>query len=111
MDELLAQFSKPVQRIVGEKGFGKLTEPQRRAMPLVSQGKNVLIIAPTGTGKTEAAFLPILDRLVKEGARGGIRVLYISPLRALNRDLMDRLQWWCSRLDIKVAVRHGDTEI
>jgi ATP-dependent Lhr-like helicase len=110
MDELVAQFSKPVQRIVGEKGFGKLTEPQRRAIPLVSQGKNVLIIAPTGTGKTEAAFLPILDRLVKEGARGGIRVLYISPLRALNRDLMDRLQWWCSRLDIKVAVRHGDTE-
>ncbi len=110
MDELLAQFSKPLQRIIGEKGFAKMTEPQSRAIPLITQGKNVLIIAPTGTGKTEAAFLPILDKLVKDAARGGIRVLYISPLRALNRDLMDRLLWWCGRLDIKVAVRHGDTE-
>jgi ATP-dependent Lhr-like helicase len=110
MDELLAQFTKPLQRIVGERGFGNMTEPQKKAIPLIAKGKNVLIIAPTGTGKTEAAFLPILDSLVKEGARGGIRVLYISPLRALNRDLMDRLQWWCGRLDIKVAVRHGDTE-
>lgn len=110
MDELLAQFSKPLQRIVVEKGFGEMTEPQRRAIPLITKGKNVLIIAPTGTGKTEAAFLPILDTLVKEGSRVGIRVLYISPLRALNRDLMERLQWWCGRLDIKVAVRHGDTE-
>lgn len=110
MDELVARFSKPIQRILGEKGFGELTEPQRKAIPLVAAGKNVLIIAPTGTGKTEAALLPILDSLVKEGARGGIRALYISPLRALNRDLMERLQWWCGRLDIKVAVRHGDTE-
>ncbi|HRU81877.1 MAG TPA: DEAD/DEAH box helicase, partial [Candidatus Methanomethylicus sp.] len=110
MDDLLSSFSKPIQRIVMEKGFGGFTEPQKRAIPLIAAGKNVLIIAPTGTGKTEAAFLPILDRLIKDGTKSGIRVLYISPLRALNRDLMDRLQWWCGRLDLKVAVRHGDTE-
>jgi ATP-dependent Lhr-like helicase len=110
MDDLLSSFSKPIQRIITEKGFGGFTEPQKRAIPLIAAGRNVLIIAPTGTGKTEAAFLPILDRLIKDGDRSGIRVLYISPLRALNRDLMDRLQWWCGRLDLKVAVRHGDTE-
>jgi len=110
MDEILSNFSKPIQRIVGERGFGILTEPQKRAIPLIVEGKNVLVIAPTGTGKTEAAFLPILDRLIKEDSRGGIKVLYISPLRALNRDLLDRLQWWCGRLDLKVSVRHGDTE-
>lgn len=110
MDDLLPSFSKPIQRIIAERGFEGFTEPQRMAMPLIASGKNVLIIAPTGTGKTEAAFLPILDSLIKDGDRSGIRVLYISPLRALNRDLMDRLQWWCGRLDLKVAVRHGDTE-
>lgn len=110
MEDLLGAFSKPIQKIILEKGFKGFTEPQSRAVPLIMEGKNVLVIAPTGTGKTEAAFLPVLDRLIREGGSGGIRVLYISPLRALNRDLLDRLQWWCSRLDLKVAVRHGDTE-
>ncbi|MGC8936596.1 MAG: DEAD/DEAH box helicase, partial [Candidatus Methanomethylicaceae archaeon] len=110
MEEILSVFSKPIQRLLEERGFGDFTEPQRRAIPSIMEGKNVLIIAPTGTGKTEAAFLPILDKIVREGGRGGIRVLYITPLRALNRDLMERLQWWCGRLDLKVNVRHGDTE-
>ncbi|MEM1573152.1 MAG: DEAD/DEAH box helicase [Candidatus Methanomethylicaceae archaeon] len=103
-------LSKPIQRLLEEKGFTEFTEPQKKAIPLILEGKNVLIIAPTGTGKTEAAFLPILDMLIREGKRSGISVLYITPLRALNRDLMDRLYWWCSRLDLKVSVRHGDTE-
>ena len=110
MDDLFSLFTKPVQRVITEKGFKGFTEPQKKGMPLVMDGKNVLIIAPTGTGKTEAAFLPVLDKLIREGTRGGIKLLYISPLRALNRDLLDRLQWWCGRLDIKVSVRHGDTE-
>ncbi|MGQ9759959.1 MAG: DEAD/DEAH box helicase [Candidatus Methanomethylicaceae archaeon] len=110
MDEVLTYFSKPIHRLLEERGFGEFTEPQRRSIPAIMEGKNVLIIAPTGTGKTEAAFLPILDKIVREGGRGGIRVLYITPLRALNRDLMDRLQWWCGRLDLRVSVRHGDTE-
>lgn len=110
MDGLLSSFSKPIQRIILEKGFTDFTEPQKRAIPLILGGRNVLIIAPTGTGKTEAAFLPILDTIIREGGKGGIKALYISPLRALNRDLLDRLIWWCGRLDLKVAVRHGDTE-
>jgi len=111
MSGILSQLSKPIQRIVAEKGFKVFTEIQRDAIPLILGGKNVLVIAPTGTGKTEAAFLPILDRLVREGGRGGIKVLYISPLRALNRDLLERLTWWCNKLDLKVSVRHGDTEV
>ena len=101
---------KPVRRLVEQKGFSKPTEPQEKTIPKILDGKNVLLISPTATGKTEAAFLPILSMLLKEPKTPGIKVLYITPLRALNRDMLERLQWWCNSLDIRLAVRHGDTE-
>jgi ATP-dependent Lhr-like helicase len=101
---------KPVRRLVEQRGFSKPTEPQQRTIPLVLEGKNVLLISPTATGKTEAAFLPVLNALLQQQGEPGIKVLYITPLRALNRDMLERFQWWCNNLDIKLAVRHGDTE-
>jgi ATP-dependent Lhr-like helicase len=102
---------KPVRRLIEERGFINPTDPQIQAIPSILDGKNVLLIAPTGTGKTEAAFLPVFSRLIEMADRPiGIKVLYITPLRSLNRDLLDRLQWWCKSLDIKISVRHGDTE-
>ncbi len=101
---------KPVRRLIDQRGFSKPTEPQEKAIPEILEGKNVLLISPTATGKTEAAFLPVLSMLLQEPRRPGIKVLYITPLRALNRDMLERLEWWCNNLDIKLAVRHGDTE-
>jgi len=101
---------KPVRRLVEQKGFPKPTEPQEQTIPKILEGKNVLLISPTATGKTEAAFLPVLSMLLQQPKTPGIKVLYITPLRALNRDLLERLEWWCNNLDIKLAVRHGDTE-
>ncbi len=101
---------RPVRRLVEEKGFKFPTEPQAQVIPKILDGKNVLLISPTATGKTEAAMLPILDKLIQAQSREpGIKVLYITPLRALNRDMLERLQWWCNNLDLKLAVRHGDT--
>jgi ATP-dependent Lhr-like helicase len=102
---------KPVRRLVEQKGFPKPTEPQEKTIPKVLEGKNVLLISPTATGKTEAAFLPVLSMLLQAPPTPGIKVLYITPLRALNRDMLERLEWWCNNLDIKLAVRHGDTEL
>ncbi len=98
-------------KALAEKGFDTPTEPQAQLFPIVTSGQNALLMAPTGTGKTEAAVLPILDRLIREGvtAEKGTKLLYITPLRALNRDMLDRLQWWCKRFDIRLGVRHGDS--
>jgi len=102
---------KPVRRLIKQRGFSKPTEPQEKTIPKILEGKNVLLISPTATGKTEAAILPVLSMLLQEPQRIlGIKVLYITPLRALNRDMLERLEWWCNNLDIKLAVRHGDTE-
>jgi len=101
---------KPVRKLIKQREFSKPTEPQERTIPKILEGKNVLLISPTATGKTEAAFLPVLSMLLQAPQRiPGIKVLYITPLRALNRDMLERLEWWCNNLDVKLAVRHGDT--
>ncbi|MDE1865978.1 MAG: DEAD/DEAH box helicase [Candidatus Micrarchaeota archaeon] len=83
------------------------TEIQKIAMPIIRDGRNCLVVAPTGYGKTEAAMLPLIDLASRSG--DGIKVLYITPLRALNRDAVKRLEWLCSHAGVGIGVRHGDT--
>ncbi len=97
-----------VASLVKER-FGELTQIQKLAMPRVLAGENVLILAPTGSGKTEAALLPVLQKIKEQEAEEGIYALYITPLRALSRDLKDRFSWWCDRLGITYDIRTGDT--
>ncbi|MDK2854694.1 MAG: ATP-dependent helicase Lhr and Lhr-like helicase [Thermococcaceae archaeon] len=96
-----------LKRAIEEK-FESLNELQIRAFEEVSSGKSVLIIAPTGSGKTEAAVLPVFNAILEEKL-DPISVIYIAPLKALNRDLLDRLLWWGEKLGLNVEVRHGDT--
>jgi ATP-dependent Lhr-like helicase len=88
--------------------FEKPTYVQELAIPKVLEGKNVLVIAETGSGKTESVMLGLFEKLI-ETEHEPIALLYLTPMRALNRDLMDRLLWWCNKLDIDISVRHGDT--
>jgi len=97
-----------IRQKLGEEGIIEPTEPQEKAIPSILFGENVLLIAPTGTGKTEAASLPIFHRILNSERKGTLAV-YITPLRALNRDMLRRFHQWGERLSLSVAVRHGDT--
>jgi ATP-dependent Lhr-like helicase len=88
--------------------FEKPTLVQEIAIPKVLEGKNVLVIAETGSGKTESVMLGLFSKLA-EKQHEPIALLYLTPMKALNRDMMDRLVWWCNKLDIDISVRHGDT--
>ncbi len=100
-------LSPQLQKII-QKRFKEPTLPQQLAIPSIASGLNTLVIAPTGSGKTEAALLKIFDKIMNEKPKP-ISALYCTPMRALNRDLLDRIMWWAKELELEVSVRHGDT--
>src|SRR4051794_22698023 len=102
-------FSDPT-RIWFERTFDAPTPAQVKGWPVIASGKHTLIQAPTGSGKTLAAFLYGIDRLNTEGGKG-LRLLYVSPLKALNYDIERNLRGPLAGLesDLRVAVRTGDT--
>ncbi|EQD40616.1 ATP-dependent RNA helicase, partial [mine drainage metagenome] len=97
-----------IRELLGARGFPRPTEIQALAWPALRAGQDALLVAPTGTGKTEAALLPVLSALLSE-RRPPVNLLYVTPLRALNRDLETRLLRWAGDLGLTAAVRHGDT--
>jgi len=109
VQEAFTLLSPPLKGLLQETGIRTPTPPQAEAIPFIMRGENVLVIAPTGSGKTEAALLPLIDKMVQDESRQGISLLYVTPLRALNRDLLKRLQIWSVKLGFTVEVRHGDT--
>ncbi|MFB6127045.1 MAG: DEAD/DEAH box helicase [Halolamina sp.] len=106
--DAFADLGPEVRAALSDRGFSSPTEPQRRAIPPLARGENALVVAPTGTGKTETAMLPVFDALADQRPEG-FGALYVTPLRALNRDMRERLDWWGEELDLDVDVRHGDT--
>ncbi len=108
-----------------ESRFREPTEPQRRAWPVIQEGRDALIAAPTGSGKTFAAFLAAIDSLLRQGLDGTLRdetqVVYVSPLKALSNDVQKNLSEPLAEIraelarrclpdvEIRTLVRTGDT--
>jgi ATP-dependent Lhr-like helicase len=106
----LATFSHATRTWFGE-AFSAPTDAQRGGWPAIASGSHTLIHAPTGSGKTLAAFLSCLDRLLTDDsrpARPGVRVLYISPLKALAYDVERNLRSPLAGIT-RVAERDGVT--
>ena len=114
----LATF-QPAVRTWFESRLGEPTDPQIQGWLAIRRGENVLIAAPTGTGKTLAAFLHSLDELFAERHKlpDETRVLYVSPLKALGNDVQKNLQRPLAEIReldptlpaVRVQVRSGDT--
>ncbi|MEF8879477.1 MAG: DEAD/DEAH box helicase [Candidatus Thermoplasmatota archaeon] len=114
MSNVFSLLKSEIQKILLEKDIEEPTEPQIKAIEPILRGKNVLLIAPTGLGKTESALLPVFNNFLKykelvDKKDEGISIIYITPLRALNRDMLRRTFEWGKKLGIDIAVRHGDT--
>jgi ATP-dependent helicase Lhr and Lhr-like helicase len=108
-----------------ERRFGTPTAAQVAAWPHIRAGRDTLVAAPTGSGKTLTAFLAALDDLVRRGVDGGLpdetAVVYVSPLKALSNDIRTNLDEPLAGIraelaglglpdvDIRTAVRTGDT--
>ena len=90
-------------------GFENLTEIQKQAIPKILEEKNCLIIAPTGSGKTECATIPVFSKIKNRKIPNKIKALYITPLRALNRDVFKRIIRYAENEELKIEIRHGDT--
>ncbi len=102
-------LTEEYRRILREEGYLEFTEIQKLAIPYILRGDHTLIIAPTGSGKTEAALIPIMDMASKYKDVKGVLALYITPLRALNRDIFRRMKKLADRVGLSLDVRHGDT--
>ena len=121
-DDPLAPLAGPVRDWFAATFPGGPTPAQRLAWPPIAAGEHLLLVSPTGTGKTLAAFLAILDRLFREHAAGtlapGLRCVYVSPLRSLGYDIERNLSEPLEAIrrglgldasPVTVGVRTGDT--
>ena len=101
------RLAEPIRRWAWQQGWSALRDIQEQAVDPILAGHDVVIASATASGKTEAAFLPLLSRPSGQDA-SGLRVLYVSPLKALINDQCRRLEPLAEAVDLPVTPWHGD---
>jgi ATP-dependent RNA helicase RhlE len=103
-------LSAPVLKALASEGYETPTPIQAQAIPAVLAGRDLMGIAQTGTGKTAAFALPIIEKLVsnpRQPARRGCRVLVLSPTRELASQIAESFRAYAQNLNLSVAVVFG----
>ena len=103
-------LSAPVLKALSESGYETPTPIQAQSIPAVLAGRDLMGIAQTGTGKTAAFALPIIERLIahpRQPARRGCRALVLSPTRELASQIADSFRAYAAHLNLSVAVVFG----
>jgi ATP-dependent Lhr-like helicase len=95
--------------VVNSLGWRDLRPFQEAVIPQILSGDHLIVLAPTAGGKTEAAFFPVVSRMLAEGW-SGLSVLYICPIKALLNNLDVRLQRYCKLLGRRSTLWHGDVK-
>jgi ATP-dependent Lhr-like helicase len=105
----IARLDRAIQEPLYKMGWTRLQPIQVAAIHAIDEGDGDLILsAQTAAGKTEAAFLPILSKLVALGDTPGVKAVYAGPLKALINDQFLRLERLCDAAEIPVHKWHGD---
>lgn len=104
---VFSKLDESLQKALDERKWSP-TPVQQVTQEEIAAGHDRLVVAPTGSGKTMAAMLPLLDRCLRQ-KWDGMSILYITPLRALNRDVDRRLEEITSAIGLRLGLRHGDT--
>lgn len=108
MSQIFYKLSDKVQKKIWDMGWRHFTPIQEKAIPvIIDTEKDVVLSSGTASGKTEAAFLPIISKIEKT-ASNVLKVLYVSPLKALINDQFERIQKLCDEMHIPVHRWHGD---
>lgn len=93
--------------VVNSLGWSSLRPTQLQAIEPILSGVHCLLLAPTAGGKTEAAIIPVLSRMLTH-AWPGVSVIYVCPIKALLNNLEQRLSHYAALVGRRVAVWHGD---
>jgi ATP-dependent RNA helicase RhlE len=100
-------LGEPILQALLQKGYGDPTSIQREAIPHILSGRDVLASAQTGTGKTAAFCIPILQKLSLAGPSRNIRALILTPTRELAIQVSDNLRYYGKNLSLKSTVIYG----
>jgi ATP-dependent Lhr-like helicase len=108
VSSVFSNLHESLQQVLAQRlEWTELREVQERTYLAAVKGSDVLVIAPTAGGKSEAALIPVMDDILKNG-RPGVTCLYISPLKALINDQEDRFRTFCIPTSLSVMKWHGD---
>lgn len=96
--------------LLKEKGIDRFYRFQEEAIKEIVFGQNVVITAPTASGKTEAFVIPIVQKIANDAGRVGVQAVFVYPTKALSRDQLPKIREIAARVGMRAEVFDGDTK-